>query len=970
MNHTDYVQSPEILDEIDQIIYIADMDTHELLFVNSAGRKRIGCGTEYRGKKCFEVLQGLNAVCPFCKNDCLKKNGDACQWDHFNAKLGSYFQLQDRQISFQGRRARIEIAIDVSEREKRQLEIKNALAEQRMLAECVRSLNGNASLDERISQTLSDIGKYYQADRAYVFRMNDDGKTLDNTFEWCAVGIEPQISFLQHIDIHYMDRWSPVFMRKEAVVEVDIEHIHTEYPDEYEIMAKQGIHSYMEAPLFSDDNFFGFIGVDNPDAIKICNSSPTILSLSFSVSNAIVRDAIHTKEQKRYESNIQEMLLTVPNGVGMLRFNLSRNKYIADVEANSFFGIKEPTHVWDTLVDRFLEHISDEAERAEFMSLYAEQLIARFHKGTSSVVQKYRFAGCDGKIHSVSTQLRMVLNPDTNEVEGIAYSIDLTKEVLQQEIFRLITNRSFDLVALVHLDTGLFESIFIGESFPSEYKSLLPEQGAVCSFSQFCAESMHHMDDETKAEYTQRLSAGYMLSQLDKNGGSYEFTLKETFANCSRGFMYRKFLHFRLEHDPNTVLVIESDETELQLKMREQLETEKQLRLKADLANEAKSDFLSRMSHDIRTPLNGIIGMTYLTEKMELPDKVRDNLEKINTSSKFLLSLVNDILDMTKMESKKIELHPEPYPYADFCAYIDAVIRPLCSEKNQQFILDTDPLSSYTPLVDITRLNRIYFNLLSNAVKYTPEGGTITLTIRETLLEGSRIRFTFTVKDNGIGMSSEFQKRLFEPFTQEERDDNSEQRGSGLGLAIVKKTVEAMNGTITVKSEKGKGSEFTVTIVSECERRNDLAASLAEKKTAGRKTQKDANKLLSGRHALLCEDHPLNQEIAKALLEEKGMIVQIAEDGQKGLEAFSESSVGYFDCILMDVRMPVMNGIDATHAIRSLSRDDAATVPIIAMTADAFSDDVKKCRDAGMNSFVSKPIEPDVLYRTLCEQMR
>ena len=409
--------------------------------------------------------------------------------------------------------------------------------------------------------------------------------------------------------------------------------------------------------------------------------------------------------------------------------------------------------------------------------------------------------------------------------------------------------------------------------------------------------------------------------------------------------------------------VEEEKRNQLVLQIQEQNEALTQAAKAASAASEAKSDFLSRMSHDIRTPLNGIIGMTYLTQKLELPAQARENLEKIGTSSKFLLGLVNDILDMAKMESRAIELHPEPYPFEEFSTYLDAVIRPLCDEKRQTFVLQCAPLPDRTPLVDITRLNRIYFNLLSNAVKYTPEGGTIRLRIDEQDLAPDKTRFTITVCDNGIGMSKAFQAHLFEPFMQENRDDNSEMRGSGLGLAIVKKNVEAMNGTITVESDKGRGTCFTVVIESPCVKKDAAQEQKAEhQKDLGRESA-----ALAGMHVLLCEDHPLNQEIAQALLTEKGVLVQIAEDGQKGVQMFGGSAVGYYDAILMDIRMPVMDGFAAARAIRAMNREDAQTVPILAMTADAFAEDVKKCAEAGMNAHLAKPIDPDALYRVLLD---
>ena len=399
-------------------------------------------------------------------------------------------------------------------------------------------------------------------------------------------------------------------------------------------------------------------------------------------------------------------------------------------------------------------------------------------------------------------------------------------------------------------------------------------------------------------------------------------------------------------------------EVELQEELARQLEKEKLLRDQADAANAAKSDFLSRMSHDMRTPLNGIIGMTYLTQEMELPEDARENLKKIDTSSKFLLSLINEVLDMSKAESGKIELHPEPYDSAQFFRYLDSVILPLCRERNIRFVVDAEPVTSVYPLLDALRINQVFFNLLSNAVKFTPEGGTVTYRLREHLTPEGRLALEGAVSDTGIGMGEEFQKHLFEPFSQEMRNDNSEMRGTGLGLAIVKKLLDLMGCEITVHSRLGEGTTFLL--------RGEFDCVPAESGASREEPEEQADTTrLAGLHVLLCEDHPLNQEIAKALLGEKGVVTNVADDGQQGAKAFADSAVGFYDAILMDIRMPVMDGYETTRTIRSMKRPDAGTIPIIAMTADAFLDDVQKCLDAGMNGHVSKPIEPEVLYAAL-----
>ena len=386
-------------------------------------------------------------------------------------------------------------------------------------------------------------------------------------------------------------------------------------------------------------------------------------------------------------------------------------------------------------------------------------------------------------------------------------------------------------------------------------------------------------------------------------------------------------------------------------------EAEISLRRQADAANNAKTEFLSRMSHDIRTPLNVILGTTYLAAAHTRPEQTAEDMKKIETSSRFLLSLINDVLDMAKAESGKIELHPEPYTPAEFDDYVRHFIMPLCQANKLQFVSDFQLVPEYIPLADKTRTNQILFNLLSNAAKFTPAGGTITLRIREQRTAAGRLALEASVGDTGIGISREFQDKLYDAFTQERRNDTAPNRGSGLGLAIVKKLVDLMGGTITVDSEPGKGTVFTVCCEFDC-----LPASGS---AAGRTEPEPDYSSLAGRRILLCEDHPMNLEIARAILESRQILVDTAADGQAGLEHFQASSPGWYDCILMDIRMPVMDGYEAAAAIRRLDRADADSVPIIAMTADAFAEDVRKCLEAGMNGHIRKPVEPDIMFRTI-----
>jgi CheY-like chemotaxis protein len=353
--------------------------------------------------------------------------------------------------------------------------------------------------------------------------------------------------------------------------------------------------------------------------------------------------------------------------------------------------------------------------------------------------------------------------------------------------------------------------------------------------------------------------------------------------------------------------------------------------------------------------------MTYLAGQQHPKEDIKKYLDKIDTSSRFLLSLINDILDMSKTESNMMELNPEPYSPEEFASYIDAVIRPLTGEKDQQMIADVHIPEGFIPVFDKLRINQVVFNILSNAVKYTPQGGIISYSARGAMTGENSMHMHIEVSDSGIGMSREFQQRIFEPFTQEHAEDINQFSGTGLGMAITKGIIDAMGGTIEMESEEGKGTRFIIDMSVPAVTRDSIV-------TGGQKSVEDKayeDSRLLGRKILLCEDQAINQEIARTLLENKGMIVDVASNGQEALDIFEKSEIGYYDDILMDIRMPIMNGYEATTAIRSLERADGATVAIIAMTADAFENDIKKCLDAGMNAHVAKPIEPDRLYSVI-----
>ena len=409
---------------------------------------------------------------------------------------------------------------------------------------------------------------------------------------------------------------------------------------------------------------------------------------------------------------------------------------------------------------------------------------------------------------------------------------------------------------------------------------------------------------------------------------------------------------------------------------------------KAQEASQAKTEFLSRMSHDIRTPMNAVINLTDLALQEPISDTVREYLEKSMVSSKFLLGLINDILDMSRIESGTMVMKKENLTRTDFLNAVETVVMPLVREKNINFHGELNP-GEYTISVDKLRFYQIFFNLLSNAVKFTPEGGDVWFTVENLEVENDKLRIRFSVRDNGIGMSEEFQEHLFEPFAQEHSELSAKTTGTGLGLPIVKSLVDAMDGTISVKSKLGEGTEISVVMDVDIVARAELLPSKtyasatatesapasadsasasavdSDSTSAPASTSTSAPSALKGLNVLLVEDNEINTYVARIILENGGCVVSEANNGEKAVEAFSESEPYTYDAILMDVRMPIMDGLEATKAIRALDRPDAVSVPIIAMTADAFDDERLHTIEAGMNYHLTKPIETDQLYEAL-----
>lgn len=523
------------------------------------------------------------------------------------------------------------------------------------------------------------------------------------------------------------------------------------------------------------------------------------------------------------------------------------------------------------------------------------------------------------------------------------------RELLEQEIIEDALKAEFDFITYVDMNTKVAHVIVTNKK-----TEVMPPDGSDYEEVNRRTIPMYvHPEDQ---EYcTRQLALPYIQAELEKKAHmvvSYRLLCGLRYRRKELSISYHN-------RDEDTLVFVRRDVTDSYEEEQRQKERLYTALTDARQANQEKNEFLERMSHEIRTPMNSIIGLSYLTsEHVDNQKQVLENLAKINVSAHFLLSFINDILNLSQIESGNVALILEEAEFGGFLRALSAEIEKKAQEKEIQYLLEMRGDFRERYLFDTQKFRRALSNILENAVKFTSKEGSIVFLVEKMADTEMETTFRLEIRDSGCGMEEEFLPYMFEPFEQEGSQSTTLNGGTGLGLAISKNIIDFMDGQIDVYSQKGKGSTFVVTI--SLQKAADSGTG-ADRQAKAERRDYD----FSGKRALLVEDNDINIEITKNILLHKNLSVEVAVNGEEGVRCYLEHAPGYYDVILMDIRMPVMDGLTATRQIRGAGRADSLQVPIVAMTANVFEEDVRKSFEAGMDAHLSKPVDIQQMYSLL-----
>ncbi len=1009
---TENVQQQEmlehILDAMDSYIYVSDMETDEILFINQKMKMDYGLLEGGKGQKCWACIQfGQEKRCDWCKKPgLLEKPHEAITWEEDNPISGNSLYKIDRIISWpDGRKVHMQQGIDVSEEKRARGELiqREAMLDALNQAAIILLSRSEKTFVEAMTEGIGRIAGMASFDRMSVFRnsVRSDGLHMSQIYRWDkrAGGTTETLEALANIPYaQFIQRWEQLLAKGECV------NGPVRFMPEAKKLQRFGCVTGLAIPIHVDDRFWGFVFFENVKEEKAFSEHEVdmLRSASLMAANVVMRNEEDSMIRLADERS-KLMLDAMP--LSCVLWNRRHDIMDCNVAAEKLFGFGDRQNCSDRFHEYMPEYqpdgqrsdvregvMIDEAfdegvcvyewmhQTSDGMPLPTEITLVRVQYGDDYVVAGYirdlrenirmmrKIEVQNRLLHAVNRMSTILLRSDTKVFEeDLLLCMGIMAETTAVDRVYIWRNRLRDGQLYCSQIYEWSEKVEPQQDVMCEemlYDEVTPGWGDRLASGLCFNGVVRHMTDEQKAILTPQGVLSVLLVPIFLKGRFWGFL---GFDDCheEREFSENEesILHSASELIANALFRNEMEEN-----LRATTVQLQDALTEAQTANRAKSEFLSRMSHEMRTPMNVIIGMSAIGKSATELERKDYALDKITEASTHLLGVINDVLDLSKIEENRLELLCEQFSFPGMLDKAVSFVRLSMEGKQQRFSSRVgDDVPTYV-VGDEQRISQVVINLLANAVKFTPEGGGIWLiaSLAKKTDEGCELRVE--VVDSGIGISPEQSEKIFRSFEQGEGGIARKFGGTGLGLAISKRIVELMGGTIWVESEEGKGSRFIFTIrLGQANR--DATPSVARLEVAAvsettNTMEMDGLTTFVGKRLLIAEDMEINREILVTLLEGTGLVIDVAEDGRRALDMVAAEPDAY-DLIFMDVQMPEMDGLEATRRIRALPTAEGKRLPIIAMTANVYKEDVESCLAAGMDGHVGKPLDLGAIFETL-----
>ncbi len=805
--------------------------------------------------------------------------------------------------------------------------------------------------DRSLEVLLEHLGKALDGERTYIFEQNESGGD-DNTYEWVAGGVEPEKENLQNVPREVCAIWYRNFTIGKHIVIGDLEDIRDTDPLQYENLKRQNIHSLVVVPLYDGKKIIGFYGVDNPPAKSLEYASNMLQTAAYFIVSSLKRRNLFRELQKR-SYNVLHALSVDYIGIYQVNFDTGQCEIYRDSKPMGMDWAADFEDGYQSAMERYISQYVVPRDQERLRAVTKKDYVLAQLRTKKKFYVRYQVK--DSSYGLKHLEIHFSATEKTNEENcAIFAQRNVNAVVEQEEKYKLEARQSLEDI-LEGARTGIW-TIELEEGCPPRMYPDRTMQILLGVSDEIGPEECYrHWFENIEPDYVEMVQEA--VQEILETGRSeviYPWNhpkLGKIYVRCG-GVLDKTF------KKPGACLNgYHQDITETMVTRKKQEQAIMELLEKVRRANSAKSEFISHMSHDLRTPINGILGMLAIIEKSpDDPERQRECRKKIRVSTEHLLSLVKDVLQVSKLESGRPATVEEPFDLHDTLEDCITILSTQAEEKGIRLVLEEVDLQHSKLIGNSLYLKQILMNTIDNALKYNRPHGSVFVQVTETSFRNGIASYRFVIEDTGIGIGDDFKKHIFEPFTQEHPDARTHYNGVGLGMSIVKQLVDQMKGNIEVDSQLGKGSVFQITLPMQVD-----GAWSTQPVDEDRNIQSN----IAGMQVLLVEDNEINCEIVEFMLKEAGADVVTANDGKAAVEAFAASQPGTFGCVLMDLMMPVMSGYEATRVIRGLDRSDAKTVPIIALSANAFEEDVAMAKDAGMNEHLAKPVDIRKMFKVM-----